>query len=255
MRIVLGLSLLVMSGCAAGFDRGALQQRFQMEGVAGSSVEIQDKEILEVRALKPQLTFPCRIAVYLKPPSGGEWRWTSKDKEILDSSAKVLQKEGIASTVIPMSGMFAQDGDLKHLRMEAARYGADALLVIQGVQQTDSYLSPAAVLNLTIVGGFIIPASHRDTLFLVEGVLVDVGNGCLYASVESEGEGRIVRPTFIVEDKEAISRAKKKALEELGPELVRHIRSLHAGLSVASYVNNQSRPTPTVPTDGRPAGP
>src|SRR5882672_4963444 len=156
MRAVLGLSLLVASGCfATGFDRGALVERLQKEGV----YEVQDKEIQEVRALKPQLAFPCRIAVYLKPPSGGDWRWTTQDKEILSHSAKVLEKEGSASSIIPMSGMFAKDGDLKHLRREAARYGADALLVIQGVQQTDSYLNPAAVLNLTVVGGFIIPAS------------------------------------------------------------------------------------------------
>lgn len=253
MRAVLGLSLLVASGCATGFDRGALVERLQKEGV----YEVQDKEIQEVRALKPQLAFPCRIAVYLKPPSGSDWRWTTQDKEILNHSAKVLEKEGIASSIIPMSGMFAKDGDLKHLRMEAARYGADALLVIQGVQQTDSYLNPAAVLNLTVVGGFIIPASHRDTLFLVEGVLVDVGNGCLYASVESEGEGRIVRPTFIVEEKEAINRAKKKALEELGPELVRHIRSLHSGLLAGSNVRNQSGPAASVllPPTGRSVGP
>ena len=242
MRAVLGLSLLVASGCATGFDRGALVERLQKEGV----YEVQDKEIQEVRALKPQLAFPCRIAVYLKPPTGSDWRWTSQDKEILSQSAKVLEKEGIASNIIPMSGMVSKDGDLKHLRMEAARYGADALLVIQGVQQTDSYLNPAAVLNLTVVGGFIIPASHRDTLFLVEGVLVEVGNGCLYASVESEGEGKIVRPTFIVDEKEAINRAKKKALEELGPELVRHLRSLRTGLSAASNVGNPSRPAASV---------
>jgi hypothetical protein len=253
MRAVLGLSLLVASGCATGFDRGALQERLQRESIAGSGAEQQDKEIQEVRALKPQLKFPCRLAIYLKPPNGSDWRWTAQDKEILNSSAKILQQEGIASTIIPMGGMFAKDGDLKHLRMEAARTGADALLVIQGVQQTDSYLNPAAVLNLTIVGGFVIPASHRDTLFLIEGVLVDVGNGCLYASVESEGVGKIVRPTFLVDDKDAINRAKMKALEALGPELVRHIRSLHAGLTGLNYVGNQPRlPTPSflTPTSG-----
>jgi hypothetical protein len=243
MRAVLGLSLLIASGCATGFDRGALVERLQKEGAI---YEVQDKEIQEVRALKPQLTFPCRIAVYLKPPPGREWRWTSEDKETLNASAKVLQQEGIASCVIPMSGMFAKDGDLKHLRMEAARYGADALLVIQGAQQTDSYLNPAAVLNVTVVGGFVVPASHRDSLFMVEGVLVDVGNGCLYASVESEGEGKIVRPTFLVEDKDAINRAKKKALEALGPELVRRLRSLYTGLTVAGNVGGQPRPTQPV---------
>jgi rhombotail lipoprotein len=243
MRAVLGLSLLILSGCASGFDRGALVERLQKEG---GVYEVQDKEIQDVRALKPQLTFPCRIAIYLKPPSGNDWRWTSQDKEILNSAAKVLEKEAIASSIIPMNEMFSQDGSLQHLRMEAARYGADALLVIQGVHQTDSYLNPAAVLNLTVVGGFLIPASHRDTLFLTGAVLVDVNNGCLYASAESEGEGRIVRPTFIVEEKEAINRAKKKALEILGPELVRHVRSLHTGLLSRSDVGNQASHVATV---------
>jgi rhombotail lipoprotein len=252
MRSFVGLTLLALSGCATGFDRGALIERMHRESVC----EVQDKEIQEVRALKPQLTFPCRIAVYLKPPSGSDWRWTSQDKEMLMSAAQVLQNEGIASNIILMGGLHAKDGDLKHLRMEAARYGADAVLVIQGVQQTDSYLNPAAVFNLTIVGGFVIPASHRDSLFLVEAVLVDVGNGCLYASVESEGEGSIVRPTFIVDDKDAVSRAKRKALERLAPELVRHLRSLHTGLIQVGNTGTQP-PMPTVlaqPTFGRPIG-
>jgi hypothetical protein len=239
MRAFLGMSLLIVSGCATGFDRGALQEQMQKE-----SASIQDKEIQEVRALKPQLAFPCRIAVYLKPPASSDWRWTPQDKESLLSSARILEKEGIASNIIAMSGVFAKDGDLKHLRMEAARYGADALLVIQGVQQTDSYLNPAAELNLTLVGAFVIPASHRDSLFLAAGVLVDVDNGCLYATAESEGEGSIVRPSFLVDDKVAISRAKKKALDGLGPELVERIRSLHAGLTAANHVGQPQDAAP-----------
>jgi hypothetical protein len=75
--------------------------------------------------------------------------------------------------------------------------------------------------------------------------------------VESEGEGSIVRPTFLVEDKAAIARAKKNALEQLGPELVRHLRSLHTGLSAANRVEALSRPTapvfrtPTTPNAAR----
>ena len=52
-----------------------------------------------------------------------------------------------------------------------------------------------------------------------------------------------MRPTFLVEDKEAINLAKKKALEALGPELVHRLRSLHAGLTVASNADNRPRPT------------
>jgi hypothetical protein len=246
MRVI-GLSLaVVLSGCATGFDRGALLERLQRENVAGPDKSVQDKEIQEVRALKPQLSFPCRIAVYLKPSTDGHWHWSREDKEILNSWAGILRKDGIASDVFPMTGMFVNDGDLKHLRMAAARYGADALLVIQGACQTDSYLNPAALFNLTLVGGYIVPGSHRDALFILQGGLIDVGNECLYASVESEGEAGIVAPSFIIEERDAVTKAKKKALEAFGPELLRHISNLRAGnLRAANFSANNVRASMT----------
>src|SRR5262249_301621 len=125
-----------------------------------------------------------------------------------------------------MSGMFTNGSSMKELRLAAAQHGADALLVLKGAYQTDSYANPAAVLNLTIVGGYVIPASHRDTLFIVQVGLVDVRDGFLYPSHESEGEGSIVRPTFIIEEKDAVEQAKKKAIDAFGPELIRRVRHL-----------------------------
>ena len=58
--------------------------------------------------------------------------------------------------------------------------------------------------------------------------LIDVGNGFLYASVTAEGEGNIVRPTFIVEDKPAVEKAKQHALTNFGPELLKRMRAVRA---------------------------
>ena len=80
------LSVVVLSGCASGFDRGALKARMQSEALPTT-----DEEIQQVQALKPQLTFPCRIAVYLKPGPGG-WRWTSQDKAVMEAWGKTLVK-------------------------------------------------------------------------------------------------------------------------------------------------------------------
>src|SRR5262249_49138854 len=156
-----------------------------------------EEDILRVKSLKPQLTFPCKIAVYLLPGERGSWRWTPQDKELMASWATALKKEGIASDVFMMSELFAPSSGLKELRVAAARHGADALFVIQGASQVDNYLNLASVLDLTVVGGFLVPGSHCDALFVMQGGLVDVGNGFIYASVESEGQGKIVRPTFI----------------------------------------------------------
>jgi hypothetical protein len=127
-----------------------------------------------------------------------------------------------------MTGMFAQGSSMKELRLSAAQHGADAVLVLKAAHQTDSYLNAAAWLNLTILGGYIIPASHRDALFLIEGGLVDVKNGFLYASVEAEGQASIMRPTFTVVDKDAVEPAKKAALEALCPELMRRLSTLRS---------------------------
>jgi hypothetical protein len=141
--------------------------------------------------------------------------------------------------------MFTPGNSLKELRLAAAQHGADAVLLLKGAYQTDSYLNPAAVLNLTIVGGFLAPASHRDTLFLVQAGLIDVANGFLYASAESEGEAGIIRPTFIIEEKDAVEPAKKKAIDGLGPELIRRMRHLR-GNSVTSQMPAARLAHPTV---------
>src|SRR5262249_23661214 len=147
-------------------------------------------------------------------------------------------KEGIVTDMFVMSEMFTRGGSgdaksptLMDLRVAAAKHGAQALLVIQGDCEVDSYKNPAALLNLTIVGGYIVPASHRAALVELQGALVDVGNGFLYAAIETAGEGRVIRPTFIVEDKPAIEKAKQQALTNFGPELLKRMRAVRANFA------------------------
>ena len=144
----------------------------------------------------------------------------------MESWAEALRKEGIATDVIFMSTMFSKGDSLVDLRAGAAKYGADALLVLKGAAVTDSYMNPAALFNVTVVGGFVVPGSHRDALFVIEGGLVDVNNGFLYASMEAEGEGKTLAPTFIIEEKDAIERAKQQALTAFGPEQHPHFPAL-----------------------------
>jgi hypothetical protein len=220
------LPCLALCGCvttSSGFHREALEANLQEKGV-----HINDDDVKQAAAVKPQLTFPCRVAVYLDQPAHGEsWRWTAKDKELMKSWAGSLKESGVVSDVVFMSGMFApKDVSLKELRVTAAKYGADALFVVKAAAETDSYLNPASLLYATIIGGYLIPGSHRDSLFVMQGGLVDVANGYLYATVESEGEANLIRPTFILKDKDAIDIAKKQALDSFGPELVQHVKNL-----------------------------
>jgi hypothetical protein len=119
-----------------------------------------------------------------------------------------------------------KDTDVKWLRLAAAKCGADVLFIIHGAAQTDSYKNAASVFDLTIVGGYLVPGSHKDSLFMMEGLLLDVDNGFIYTGVRSEGVGKIIRPTFRIEEKDAIGRAKTKAINDFCEEVVKRMRTL-----------------------------
>jgi rhombotail lipoprotein len=222
-RFLTGLVPILLGGCTgAGFDRAALQERLN-----NGTLQSPDKAIADARAARPQLRFPCRVAVYLKPTDSADWRWTPEDKAALEQCAAALKSEGLVTDVFPLPDMLhSHRGDLFELRLAAAKCGADVLLVVQGVAETDSYKNAAAVLNLTVLGGFVVPASHRDSLFMMEGCLFDVDNEYIYTGVHAEGVGKIVRPTFLIEDKDAIALAKTKAIGQFGEELTRRIQAL-----------------------------
>ncbi|MBA4066467.1 MAG: hypothetical protein C0501_22700 [Isosphaera sp.] len=216
------LIVLVLCGChATGFDRDALRERLN-----DGTLQSPDAAVAEARAARPQLKFPCRVAVHLRPPGGGDWRWTPEDRAAMEGWAAALKKEGLASDVFPLPEMLVGEGKVKDLRLAAAKCGADVLFVVRGAAQVDGYLNWAAVLNLTVVGGYVVPASHRDALFLMEGLLLDVDNEYVYAGVQTEGVGKVVRPTFLVEDKDAVSRAKAEAVARFGGEVLRRMRVL-----------------------------
>ncbi len=231
----------LMMGCAQGMDRNALHERLN-----DGSLQTSDAGIADVRGLKPQLQFPCRIALYLKPGQH-DWRWTPEDKAAMQQWAAELKREGIASDVFPLPELVVNNSDgktdVKGLRLAAARCGADALFVIHGAAQTDSYKNFATVLDLTIIGGYVIPSSHRDSLFMIEGVLIDVDNGYIYTAVQAEGEGKIIRPSFVIEDKDAVAKGKAKALKQFGNEVMNHMRALAAtppSQRVINYANIQT---------------
>ena len=230
-RIGVLLLPLLLTGCFAhGFDRSDLYGRLKADQAQIPALpDVNDSDIVKVQSIKPNLTLPCRIAVYLPPNVGGHRR--AKEKEFIDSWGDTLRKEGIASDMFLMSDLFTTGTSLKELRVAAARHGANLLLVLHGESDVDTYKNPAAIFNLTIVGGFLVPASHCDALVAYQGALVDVSNGFLYASIDAEGEGSIIRPTFLIEDRPAVERAKEKALANFGNELLKRMRNLQAAMN------------------------
>lgn len=229
-----GLLALVW-GCATGFDRGAIQER-----LSGDQLQVSNQHVSEVLALKPQVRFPFKLGIYLdsgragyserspreRIASLGSVEWRVADKEKVLAALDFLKGRGVLSDAFYISTMTASGGSLEEVRVAAARHGADAVLVVRGVSQVDRYVNPLCLLNILILPGWLVPASHRDALVVVASALWDVRNGYLYATAEAEGTGSVLRPSFTIDDQQAIERAKEKALADFAAEVARRIEGL-----------------------------
>lgn len=223
MKIICAIVVLILvSGCATN------DMRAQMEQDAGAVPSIQfsnARTVEEIRKLKPQATFPLRIAVM--PPS--RWNGLSQpEREVIEQWATSLQEMGFAETLqivprslMPQCGYQAEhDCYLTQARVAGARLGADAILFLNDTTATDSYLNPLSILNLTIVGMWIVPAHHRDSYSIYEASLFDINNGYLYAVAEGYGEQKSLRPYVYAEYQTGQNEARLKALHSVGVKLL-----------------------------------
>jgi hypothetical protein len=228
-ELLVVFAVLAIAGCSTGFDRGALRER-----LASEPLQVTEQDIKAALELKPQLRFPFKLAVYLQEESRGsdynrsssQWRWSEADKSEIVSWEKPLRREGIVSDLFLISDLTTSGTDLKSVRLAAAQHGADAVLIIRGVSQIDRYPNPMSFLYLTIIGCWIVPGTHVDSLMMVQGGLWDVANGYLYATADSEGEATKTGPAMLLEDKDVLAKSRTTALEDFGDEFVARLRSL-----------------------------
>jgi rhombotail lipoprotein len=131
-----------------------------------------------------------------------------------------------------MADMFVHGENLKAARLAAARHGADAVLVVEARTATQTYRNTASLLYWTVVGGYVVPGTHCDATCVVQGGLVDVNNGFLYASASCEAESKLVRPSFVLDERDAITTAKSEAVTSFATEFAERMRSVGAVMRV-----------------------
>lgn len=206
---------LASVGCASGFNPSLMREQLRQQRLEFSSLDV--KQIEEVR---PQIHLPMRVAV--APPFGYR-QWTKEDKELFSECEKELRREGIVSEIILIphlvvemsSGRSRQQSRMHALRQGAARYGADALLLINAITDTDKYANILSVLDLTIVGMLVVPGHHAEAVTIMEGLLIDNRNEFLYMSARGEGKGHNIQ-TFANWDVEPPTETSRtRALKDL----------------------------------------
>lgn len=235
------LLLLLQIGCASsGYDRGALPE------VNPNKIVIDSEEIKHYLSLKPQLRLPFRVGVYFIDPEGHNYRIDAKNKSMLLAIEENLRAEKIVSQMFLISAsVYDLDSEryesgfknyyqnrtrtldgIKKIRILASRYGADAVLVIKSTPRYEQKPNILSLLYATIVGIWIIPGSHGESTFTLEGTLWDVRNEYLYLTTESEASSSSTRPYGWIDEVSIVSESKEKALQEFSSELSKRFKSM-----------------------------
>jgi hypothetical protein len=223
LKVILFSALLLFSvGCATshGFNRGELREA--MNGQAF----VSDEEIKKALSLKPQLPKPFKLGIYFKDYAPAnhyekvQWHWTDADKEKIFSQASLLKDKNEISDVFIISDAITNGTDLKSLRLAAAQHGADALMVVSGANDIDSYTNNLGWTYIALVTTLFVPATKTDVLFMAKAAMWDVRNEFLYLTAESESIQKQTVPfAFSNNEHELVDQAKNEAVAKLSGEI------------------------------------
>lgn len=229
LALIIPVSLLQCG--ASGFDRGPLPS---LQGKAVSN----DSKITQQLATRPQLPEKFKLAVYLYEEQHRDRLSHADLKELLQIEAQ-LKKSGVIQTmflvrptiadagaIMPASGHRYVAEPLLDIRRQAARYGADVVLVLTPKSDLQSEANVLSLFYLTIVGIWIAPGSERDHKYSIDASMWDVRNGYLYATAYSEVQKNRTRPLGWLDHSEIIATDRRAAMLELRAEIQKRIMNL-----------------------------
>ncbi|HVG03080.1 MAG TPA: hypothetical protein VM842_09320 [Nitrospira sp.] len=220
---------LNVSGCTAsrGINRQALLDSIRHHPDASTTQAMGASLSPESR-----LPAPYRLALFFHHkdfPGSAELRkvdWVSADANVIQRALEPLKQEGAFQESFVLANSSVQGRTLRDIRSAAARYNADAILVIDGGSIVDRYNNGHAWWYMTGFGAYLAHGTESHALFMMEGTMWDVRSGHLYATPRAEGETTLVGPATSLEDRTAIAEAKRLALEKFGSAFADTLRRL-----------------------------
>lgn len=225
--LLMCLVLLSLSACSGsrGLNRQALQESFHENPEV-----VTAQDIATTMALQARLPTAYRLAIYFKhkdfpaSPALRKVDWVSADADRLQRALAPVQEEGILRQSFLLANSTVQGTTFRDIRLAAARYNADAILVIDGASAVDRYNNGHAWWYATGIGTYFAHGTESHALFMMEGTLWDVRTGYLYGTQTAEGETTLIGPATSLEDRDAIAEAKDVALERFGKEVADMLR-------------------------------
>lgn len=226
------LALIFTMTCAAcsgarGLNRQMLQDSFHEHPEVAT-----DRDIAGAMAVQGTLPMPYRLAIYFKQkdfpsrPALQRVDWVSADADRVQHALRPIQEEGILQRTFLLANSTVQGTTLRDIRLAAARYNADAILIIEGASAFERYNNGHAWWYATGIGTYLAHGTESHALFMIEGTLWDVRTGYLYGTQTAEGETTLIGPAPSLDDRAAVAEAKDVAMARFGRELADMLRLL-----------------------------
>jgi hypothetical protein len=222
--VAIAVSVALAAGCAS--PSGAYldaDDRRVGPAEAAWGVSFDDASIQDAFQLPEQLAVPLKLATVgiERNPYG-----VYLDREADELDQRLAKDRVTFRDVVPLvdflfSGRERGTLDLDRIRRVAARAHAEALLIYDQKIRVESSYNPLCLLNLTIVGAYVVPGLSYELTMETRAALVDVRNGVIYAVVRDSRSAREMAPTGTADDcaKETKRRLRQESFDALATSL------------------------------------
>lgn len=201
-RVSCGLAALLLTACghdvqtSSGQDYLARQQDWRAaQPMSAQTLSPIDRAVREAASAEPLLRFPARIGL-ARLQHG---RLTPVPPEEADAWIELAQKLGPSfGEFLPINPMIARltadavgsanaRSPVDIIRLGAARQHVDAVLIYEVASSSRGSATPFSVLDLTILGAFLVPSRTAAGQASAYAMLVDVRNGYPYGNAMAQG--------------------------------------------------------------------
>ena len=207
-----------------------------------------DEEVAQAASIEPIARFPMKIGLVRVdhgnispiPEAEAKLWWALYNKlgnkygqlEMLDPLVAEFAEQAAGPRVTPYG--YNMQNLVRKIRLGAARQHLDSVLIYEPATSSKREDTPLQLLNLTIVGYYLMPSTEVQAEASVHALLMDVRNGYPYARISGRGSssglaaGNMVSDSM--RDRSDIARtdAVKSIIAQIEPTLVKLDRELTA---------------------------
>lgn len=218
--IALALIVAGSAGCAGSreFDQTAMREALHLDSLSTS-------ENPSVSHPNTCPSPPFRLGIFFakheipNTPSIRKFEWLSADRDQLLRELAPLRDEQLLADIFVLTDVRLRGDDIKEIRQAGARFGADAVLIIDGIAAIDRYNNYLAWLYPTLLGAYLVPGTESAALVMATGRLWATRSDWQAPIQTVEERSKAVGAAAFLEDKTPLQEAKKLAIHTLGKHI------------------------------------